>query len=139
MRAERFELEGVTYYAESRRCGKPNCQCQKGDLHGPYWYRRTQLTGKVEYVGKDLPAEVLSTRQLLAWQTSEIEKARRLLIAQAEALGRLLRRQALTDEDRRHIAGLGFGLYLVSPGQLASAQDAVVDPSGELMADLPTF
>lgn len=21
------------------RCGKPNCRCARGDLHGPYWYR----------------------------------------------------------------------------------------------------
>jgi len=21
------------------RCGKPNCRCTRGELHGPYWYR----------------------------------------------------------------------------------------------------
>ena len=21
------------------RCGKPNCRCAQGELHGPYWYR----------------------------------------------------------------------------------------------------
>jgi len=24
--------------AELVRCGKPNCRCQRGQRHGPYWY-----------------------------------------------------------------------------------------------------
>ena len=26
--------------AEHKRCGKPNCRCAQGELHGPYYYRR---------------------------------------------------------------------------------------------------
>jgi len=26
--------------AERKRCGKPNCRCARGELHGPYYYRR---------------------------------------------------------------------------------------------------
>lgn len=25
--------------AQSVRCGKPNCRCERGHLHGPYYYR----------------------------------------------------------------------------------------------------
>ena len=24
---------------QMKRCGKPNCKCAKGELHGPYYYR----------------------------------------------------------------------------------------------------
>lgn len=26
--------------SEHKRCGKPNCRCARGQLHGPYYYRR---------------------------------------------------------------------------------------------------
>jgi hypothetical protein len=25
-------------HAELKRCGRPNCRCARGELHGPYWY-----------------------------------------------------------------------------------------------------
>ena len=25
--------------AQYVRCGKPDCKCARGELHGPYWYR----------------------------------------------------------------------------------------------------
>ncbi len=28
------------------RCGKPNCRCACGELHGPYWYRRWREGGR---------------------------------------------------------------------------------------------
>ena len=31
--------EAVGYLvAEYVRCGKPNCRCERGQKHGPYWY-----------------------------------------------------------------------------------------------------
>jgi hypothetical protein len=27
-----------TYRLEGVRCGKENCKCAEGHLHGPYWY-----------------------------------------------------------------------------------------------------
>jgi hypothetical protein len=33
---ERKRVGGITYQLERVRCGKPNCKCAKGALHGPY-------------------------------------------------------------------------------------------------------
>ncbi len=30
-----------------RRCGKPNCHCQTGEPHGPYYYRAWRVNGKL--------------------------------------------------------------------------------------------
>src|SRR5437867_1258388 len=35
-----------TLRAEWKRCGKPNCRCTSGALHGPYWYRRWREDGR---------------------------------------------------------------------------------------------
>ena len=32
--------------AEWVRCGKPNCRCARGELHGPYLYRRWREAGR---------------------------------------------------------------------------------------------
>lgn len=41
--------------AQFKRCGKANCRCAKGELHGPYYLRRWQRYGKrcSKYVKKD--------------------------------------------------------------------------------------
>jgi len=31
---------------ELKRCGKPTCRCTRGELHGPYWYRRWREGGR---------------------------------------------------------------------------------------------
>jgi hypothetical protein len=31
---------------EMIRCGRPNCKCAKGSLHGPYYYRAWMVRGK---------------------------------------------------------------------------------------------
>lgn len=38
--------------AQYKRCGKPNCRCARGQLHGPYFYRFRWRGGRVakEYV-----------------------------------------------------------------------------------------
>jgi hypothetical protein len=45
------------YQLEWIRCGKKNCHCAEGKLHGPYWYAYWTEGGrtKSEYVGKNLP------------------------------------------------------------------------------------
>ena len=35
-----------TLRAEFRRCGKPSCRCRRGELHGPYYYRRWREGGR---------------------------------------------------------------------------------------------
>ncbi|MGZ4943982.1 MAG: DUF6788 family protein, partial [Halobacteriota archaeon] len=38
----------------SIRCGKDNCQCKRGRLHGPYHYfEPSKYRGKWQYVSKD--------------------------------------------------------------------------------------
>jgi hypothetical protein len=48
-----------TYQLERVRCGKKNCHCAEGRLHGPYWYAYWSEGGrtKSQYVGKKLPAK----------------------------------------------------------------------------------
>jgi hypothetical protein len=43
-----------------RRCGKPNCRCRAGRLHGPYHYRFWREFGRLrkEYVRPEELAEV---------------------------------------------------------------------------------
>lgn len=123
MRTETFDLEGVAYYAEGRKCGKAGCRCQEGELHGPYWYMRDQVDGKVTYLGKSLPEDLTVARQRLVFYAGEVDKTRRRLLAQAEALRRLQTRQHLTDEDRAAIRDLGFGACLVVRPDLAITQD----------------
>jgi hypothetical protein len=47
----------TTYRLEGIRCGKENCKCMSGKLHGPYWYSYTRVHDKVRsrYIGKNLP------------------------------------------------------------------------------------
>ena len=42
------------------RCGKPNCRCARGELHGPYYYRFWRENGKLHktYVKREDLAEV---------------------------------------------------------------------------------
>ena len=44
------------YRLEKVKCGKPNCRCARGTLHGPYWYLYQRRNGKLtsKYVGKRL-------------------------------------------------------------------------------------
>jgi hypothetical protein len=53
-------LGDQTYRQENVRCGKENCKCARGKLHGPYWYSYTRVKDKVtsQYIGKSLPREV---------------------------------------------------------------------------------
>ena len=51
---------GKTYRLEKIKCGKANCKCASGELHGPYWYAYYRVNGKLksEYIGKQLPDQV---------------------------------------------------------------------------------
>lgn len=53
-------LDHRTYRQESIRCGKENCKCARGKLHGPYWYSYTRVKDKVrsQYIGKRLPKNI---------------------------------------------------------------------------------
>ncbi len=54
--AERDELRPLCGSLRHRsiRCGKENCQCRRGRLHGPYHYfEPSKYRGKWQYVSKD--------------------------------------------------------------------------------------
>ncbi len=70
------------------RCGKPSCRCARGELHGPYWYRRWREGGRQrrEYIR---PSDVQRVEAALAeWRRlhppayrmrQELAELRRLL------------------------------------------------------------
>jgi hypothetical protein len=53
-----------TYRKEMVRCGKENCKCNDGKLHGPYYYAYWSEKGvtKSQYIGKKPPHEVKGKR-----------------------------------------------------------------------------
>lgn len=54
-----------TYRLEGIRCGKDNCKCARGELHGPYWYAYWSEGGKTksQYIGKHLPKSQEKSRR----------------------------------------------------------------------------
>jgi hypothetical protein len=51
----------MTVTAQSRKCGKSHCRCQRPGQrkHGPYWYGYWRENGKLRsrYIGRELPSE----------------------------------------------------------------------------------
>ena len=123
MDRDRFELEGVTYYRQGRKCGKAACKCAGGELHGPYWYSRDQVSGKVQYIGKELPHEITATRFAHDTLFPEMMATRRRLAEQFDAMARLIRNARLSLEDRAIIDDLGFGPALVCGQPPPATQD----------------
>ena len=109
----RFELEGVTYYQQGRKCGKPTCGCAEGKLHGPYWYARDVWGGKVKYLGKELPPEIARARAAHADLSRAMDEKHRELTRQARALSALIHNTRLSDDQVGAVAALGFGDALV--------------------------
>lgn len=122
-RLERFELQGVVYYQQGRKCGRPTCRCAQGLLHGPYWYARDLVSGAVKYIGKRLPVEVEAARLWHDTLLPEMTARRRELQAQADALTKLIRHAPLSAADEALLEALGFGPALVSEPRGAAGQD----------------
>lgn len=127
---DRFTLEGFTYYRQGRKCGRPGCKCAKGELHGPYWYKRNLESGKVSYLGRDLPQEIAAARGWHDLLAGDMRRARLALAEAFDAVGRLLRGEALSAGDRCIIEALGLGAALVSQRDNQVTQD---DPEGALV------
>jgi hypothetical protein len=87
-------LEAGAVCAQYVRCGKPNCRCASGGLHGPYYYRFTREGGRLRkrYVRK-------------AEASAELEKqaSRRRLLAMLPALKIDGRERGLLDTMLRRI------------------------------------
>lgn len=117
-------IEGITYYSEHRKCGRPGCKCAGGDLHGPYWYAR-DANGDITYIGKTLSEDIEVAHTRLTYARRDIEDARRRLLDQAETLRRLSVCDSLTKSQRATIEELGFGYCLVSSASTADTQELV--------------
>ena len=57
-----IDLLKGSLHLETKRCGKRNCRCQSGHLHGPFFYRRFRQDGRQrkQYVRRENVAETLS-------------------------------------------------------------------------------
>lgn len=123
----RFELEGIVYYQQTRKCGKKSCRCANGGpLHGPYWYTRDILSGRVEYLGKELPPVIVAVKKAHEFMLPMMTVRLRKLKAQADALEWLRRNAHLTANDKVRLIAMGFGDALVcEPGAPATQENNV--------------
>lgn len=103
-----FRIEGWTYYQQGRRCSKARCQCKDGHLHGPYWYKRNHRTKQVTYLGKALPQDIAAAKLAHDRMLSQMAQTRRELLAQYDAMTRLMLNEDLSENDREHAQALGF-------------------------------
>lgn len=126
-----------TLVPEYKRCGKPNCRCARGYLHGPYYYRRWRDAGghqRKEYVprgrseqvraaldtarGSNVWAQLRALKRLLDEADKEAKETRGCL---AEQLGkhwhgrRLRERRSFPAEQRDR------ALYKMNREQIVAA------------------
>jgi hypothetical protein len=52
-----------TVHAQFIRCGKPNCKCVRGELHGAYYYHFVRVGGR------------LQKRYLKTWEVEAVKSA----------------------------------------------------------------
>lgn len=123
---DRFNLEGHVYYQQGRKCGRPDCKCQRGELHGPYWYTRDD-TGHVCYIGRELPSAIAAARSAHDRLLPVMERERRRLTTLLDAVHRLLRYDPLSAADRSALESLGLGAALVPQPDNQVTQDATVN------------
>ena len=83
--------------AERVKCGKPNCKCARGELHGLYFYRYTWSDGKrsKQYVKQAEVSEVRAACAAYRDLQSHVRAGRaeyKRTLAQARELFRMLSR-----------------------------------------------
>ena len=116
MAEERFTLEGVAYFQQYRKCGKSGCHCQRGQGHGPYWYKR-DAHGVVRYVGRTLPDDVAEARAGCERMAFGMMRERRRLRDELDALNGLINHRQLAGQERALLVEMGFGDALVGGGE----------------------
>ncbi len=67
--------------SEWKRCGKPNCRCRNGSLHGPYWYRHWRERGRQrkQYVPRDQALLELQEESMIKADFPSVWSAKRSL------------------------------------------------------------
>jgi hypothetical protein len=72
------KIEPLEGYLEAQmvRCGKANCKCSKGELHGPYYIRRWERRGKKcsKYVKKGELSSVIASISARKQQRQEVKE-----------------------------------------------------------------
>ena len=124
---QRFTLEGVTYYQQTRTCNKATCRCRHGEPHGPYWYQR-DTHGRIQYLGRTLPTTIEQVRVARERLLGSIRARHRELQREAAALGQLLDAAPLDDDTRAIIERLGFITALLPRSPLIPLAAAVHEP-----------
>lgn len=81
------------------KCGKPNCRCARGELHGPYWYRFYRQGDRLvkQYVRRQ---DVEPVRAACNKRRRDEKRARRRLqegMSTWRALSRLLKEMERND------------------------------------------
>ncbi len=88
------EMQPGYVRAEMVKCGKLNCKCARGKLHGPYFYHFTWCQGQRSkwYVKRADVAQIRAACQAYRDLQAELREGRRnysLLLQQAKAILRL--------------------------------------------------
>lgn len=112
-------LNGISYYRQTRKCGKDHCHCYTDKEHGPYWYANDG--GKIRYIGKTLPDDInyaLLVREESRNALRETMDNMRAQIDELHTVSRLiwdyLAGEALADREIRLVeAATGLTLRLV--------------------------
>jgi hypothetical protein len=75
-------------HIEWKRCGRPNCRCERGFLHGPYYYRRLRAQGRQikRYVKRDAVVGQLLATQVRREADRQIAELRRMTAVLAKEL-----------------------------------------------------
>ena len=107
---EAFYLNGWQYVQQGRRCNKPACRCKEGELHGPYWYKRSIKTREQVYVGRALPPAIVDLvkerdvyRPTIASHIAQLAADQELLQALIDGS------RPFTLEERHRLEQLGYG------------------------------
>jgi hypothetical protein len=80
--------------AQMVRCGKANCRCARGELHGPYFYRFTRDGGRLQ-------KQYIKRSEVAEWR--ELCERRREYLAE-RAMMRELARRAIGPKGRVNLA-----------------------------------
>ena len=108
-----FSLDGWRYWSEARRCGKAACQrCASGERHPGYWYRRNQMTGEREYLGRQLDDAIVQRAGRLAILSPTISSHIVLIQTDIALLERLLHGAAFTLVEKLRLEELGYSSVL---------------------------
>ncbi len=64
-----------TVHRQLKKCGKPNCKCARGELHGAYYYHFVRVDGKLKK--RYLKASEVEQIQIACLERREKEKEQR--------------------------------------------------------------